>query len=302
MLKKYEDLFSVREEFMLPGGRSCPGCGGGVITRFALKAVEGKNFVLSSGSCGTNTTGLFPFGPMAIAPIPLSMLGGAGGVFSGMREALNVTGREDATVLGIVGDGDCGDIGFGGISGLVERGHKVAIIIQDNQGYAATGGQRSGTTPLKAWTRSTPAGKKRPPKLLPFIFMAHNIPYAATASIAYPDDMYAKFKKILDKNNQPGIIQALSPCVTNWKIEPKRMVEVARLAVETGIFPLYEFERGSFRRTVIIKKRKPIREYLKIQGRYAHVTEEDIKELEAYIDKLDEQIEGYLRMYSKEIW
>jgi pyruvate/2-oxoacid:ferredoxin oxidoreductase beta subunit len=300
MLKKYEELFSVKEEFMLPCGRSCPGCGGGIITRFALKAVEGKNVVLSSGSCGTNTTGIFPIGPMARVAVPVTMLGAFGGVFSGIREALNVTGREDATVLGIVGDGDAADIGFGLLSGMIERRHKVALIIQDNQGYAATGGQRSGTTPLKAWTRTTPDGKKQPPKQLPFIFMAHDIPYTATAAISHPEDLFAKIKKALKPENQPSLIQALSPCVPNWKIDPKRTIEVTRLAVETGFWPLYEYERGSFRRTVFIKEKKPLQEFLKIQGRFAHVTKEDIKDLQGYIDQLEKKIEGYLRFYSME--
>jgi len=299
MLKKYEDI--SKEENMFPGGRSCPGCGGGVLTRLFLKAA-GNNYVLPApGSCGTNTTGMFPIGPMAKTGVAVTMLGAIGAAASGTRVALDTIGKEDAQVLGVVGDGDTGDIGFGNVSAMVERGHKVCFVVVDNQGYAATGGQRSGLTPLKAWTRTTQSGKSRAPKILPFIFMAHNIPYTASASVAYPEDLYAKIKKALDKKNQPSIIQCLCPCIVNWKIEPKRMVEVARLAVETGVYPLYEYERGSFRRTVFIKERKPIQEYLKLQGRYAHVTGQDIKELEEYRNWLDRQIEGYLRFYSVEI-
>ena len=131
--------------------------------------------------------------------------------------------------------------------------------------------------------------------------MAHDIPYTATASIAYPEDLYVKIKKALKKENQPSLIQALSPCVPNWKIDPKRTVEVARLAVETGFFPLYEYERGSFRKTLFIQEKKPLQEFLRLQGRFAHVTEEDIKDLRHYIEALERKIEGYLRFYSQEI-
>jgi len=300
MLKKYEDI--SKEENMFSGGRSCPGCGGGILTRLFLKELGGGNFVCPAvGSCGTNTTGMFPIGPMAKTGVAVTMLGAIGAAASGARVALDTIGKEDTQVLGIVGDGDAGDIGFGNVSAMVERGHKVCWVVVDNQGYSATGGQRSGLTPLKAWTRTTQSGKSRAPKILPFIFMAHNIPYTASASVAYPDDLYAKVKKALDKKNQPSLIVCLCPCIVNWQIEPRRMVEVARLAVETGAYPLYEYERGSFRRTVFIKERKPIQEYLKLQGRYAHVTGQDIKELEEYRDWLDRQIEGYLRFYSVEI-
>lgn len=242
MLKKYEKIFGVQEELMLPGGRSCPGCGGGILTRLAMKAV-GRDTILSAGSCGTNTTGLFPIGAMSTLPVPTGILGGSGGALSGLREALNVLGKQDSQVLGIIGDGDAADIGLGELSAMFERGHKVIVIVQDNQGYSATGGQRSGTTPLKAWTRSTPQGKSRSPKYLPLIFLAHDIPYVATCSIGYPEDIFEKIQKATKKENQPAYIQCITPCPVDWHFDPSKAAVLGRLVADTGLFP-YGSMRG----------------------------------------------------------
>lgn len=298
MLKKFEKIFQVQEEYMLPGGRSCLGCGGGILTRVVCKAV-GRKVVMSSGSCGTNTTGMFPIGAMSIYPVPVSILGACGAALAGAEMAATIKGYEDATILGIVGDGDCSDIGFGSVSACFERGHKVIFIVQDNQGYAATGGQRSGTTPLKAWTRSTPEGKNRPPKYLPLIMLAHDAPYVATCSVAYPEDIFDKVKKATKKENQPAYIQCITPCPTNWKNVPSMSVEVARQAVTCGIWPLWEYERGAFRRTIVPKKSTPLEDYLQLQGRFKHATEGDIEEMRSYIDDLNEKIDRFAYAYSR---
>lgn len=296
MLKKYEKIFAEKEELMLPGGRSCPGCGGGILTRTVFKAI-GPNAILSSGSCGTNTTGLFPIGAMACYPLPVSLLGGCGGALSGIDCALRAKGKEDATVLGIVGDGDAADIGHGSLSGMFERGHKVIVIVADNEGYAATGGQRSGTTELKARTRSTPEGKSRPPKYLPLIFLAHNIPYVATCSIGYPEDIFEKVLKAKNKENQPAFIHCITPCPTNWYSDASKSVELGRLIVETGMWPLWEYERGTFRITEV-KEKRPVEDYLKLQGRFSHVTEKDIEDIKQYITDLGERIRKFAVAYS----
>jgi pyruvate/2-oxoacid:ferredoxin oxidoreductase beta subunit len=233
---------------------------------------------------------------MSTLPVPVSFLGASGGGLSGIREALNIIGKEDSQVLGIIGDGDCADIGFGGLSAMFERGHKVIVIVQDNQGYAATGGQRSGTTEFKAWTRSTPQGKDVPPKYLPLIFLAHNIPYVATASVGYPEDIFAKVKKATKKENQPAFIQCITPCPVDWHFEPKNMAKLGRLAVQTGLWPLWEYERGKVRRKRV--KEKPVEEYYKLQGRYAHLTKKDVKEVQKYIKDLDARIDNLASIYS----
>jgi pyruvate/2-oxoacid:ferredoxin oxidoreductase beta subunit len=299
VLKKFEKIFDNKDEFMLPGGRSCIGCSGGILTRMAFKAV-GSNTILTSGSCGTNTTGMFPIGAMSTFPVPVSILGASGAGLAGMEIAAAIKGKEDANILGIIGDGDAADIGFGGLSACFERGHKVIVIVQDNQGYAATGGQRSGTTPLKAWTRSTPKGKSSPPKYMPFIMLAHDAPYVATCSVAYPEDIYRKVKKATKKENQPAYIHCITPCPTNWKNEPSTSVEVARQAVTCGIWPVWEFERGKFRRTVKPRKMTPVEDYLRLQGRFKQVTKEDIEEIKAYAENLNAKIDKYAYIYSKD--
>lgn len=299
MLKKYEKIFQVKEEYMCPSGRSCPGCGGGILTRITSKAV-GKNVLMSSGSCGTNSTGIFPVGPMTKYPVPISLLGGCGAALSGMEISAKIKGKEDATILGIVGDGDAVDIGFSSLSGMFERRHKVLVVIQDNQGYAATGGQRSGTTPWKVWTRNTPWGKARAPKYMPLIMLAHDAPYVATCSVAYPEDIFDKVQRATKKENQPAYIQCITPCSVNWKNESWMAVEVARQAVTCGIWPLWEYERGVFRRTVVSKEPTPLKEYIKLQRRYDHLTEEDVTELQEYIKELNEKIDRFAYAYSKD--
>ncbi|MBI5444306.1 MAG: pyruvate synthase subunit beta [Deltaproteobacteria bacterium] len=296
MLKKFEEIRSVEAEYMLPGGRSCIGCSGGILTRMTMKAV-GPNTIASTGSCGTNTTGMFPVGAMSTFPVPVSILGGCGAALAGMEIAAKVKGREDATILGIVGDGDAADIGFGSLSACFERGHKVLVVVQDNQGYAATGGQRSGTTPLKAWTRSTPEGKARPPKYLPLIMLAHGAPYVATCSVAYPEDIFEKVRRATRKENQPALIHCITPCPTNWKNEPRMSVEVARQAVTCGMWPLWEYERGTFRRTAVGKP-TAVEDYLKLQGRFRQVTGEDVEEIRAYIADLNRAIDRAVALYA----
>jgi len=298
--KKFREAFKIKEEFMLAGGRSCIGCSGGILTRMAFKAV-GPNTIISAGSCGTNTTGMFPIGAMSTFPVPVGLLGVTGAALSGMEIAAKIKGREDANILAICGDGDVSDIGFGNVSACFERGHKVILVLQDNQGYAATGGQRSGTTAFKAWTRSTPEGKSRPPKYLPLIMLAHDAPYVATCSVAYPEDIFRKVKKATEKENQPAFIHCITPCPTNWKNEPSTSVEVARQAVTCGIWPLWEYERGTFTRTVIPeKKQSPVEDWLGLQGRFKHVTGMDIEEIKAYIKELNEKIDKYANIYSKD--
>jgi pyruvate/2-oxoacid:ferredoxin oxidoreductase beta subunit len=297
MKKKYKELLEVRDEYMLAGGRSCIGCSGGILTRWAFKAV-GPNTILNPGSCGTNTTGMFPVGAMSTFPVPCHILGGSGAALAGMEIAAKIKGNEDANILGVVGDGDACDIGFGGFSGCFERGHKVIVVVQDNQGYAATGGQRSGTTPLKAWTRSTPEGKSRPPKYMPLIMLAHDAPYVATCSVGYPEDIFMKVQKATKKENQPAYIQCITPCPTNWKNEPSMSVEVARQAVTCGVWPLWEYERGTFRRTVP-KKATPLEDYLKLQGRFKNLSKEDIEEVHEYVRELNEKIDNFAAVYTK---
>mgnify|MGYP000241633184 FL=1 len=187
------------------------------------------------------------------------------------------------------GDGATFDIGFGALSGAIERGHNFLYVCNDNGAYMNTGIQRSGATPRYAHTTTSPAGKVIPGKLewkkpLPFIIASHRAPYVATASISDIPDLYAKIKKGLETEG-PCYVQVFSPCVPGWGIDSAKSVEVARLAVETRVCPLYEIENGILKITKDIKEPKPVDEYLKTQARFKHLGEEQVKEIQAFVDK-----------------
>ncbi|MEM2376444.1 MAG: thiamine pyrophosphate-dependent enzyme, partial [Sulfolobales archaeon] len=196
----------------------------------------------------------------------------------------------------IGGDGGTFDIGFQALSGMLERGDNVLYICYDNEAYMNTGIQRSGATPMGAWTTTTPVGKVwrgewRPKKRkdLIAIGIAHNIPYAATANPAFPVDLYAKVKKALSIKG-PKLMHVLSSCVPGWRIEPEKSMEVAKLAVLTGLWINYEYENGTYRVTTPVPKRKPVKEYLRLQGRFRHLTDEDIKKIQELVDAEVERI------------
>jgi len=196
-------------------------------------------------------------------------------------------------VIVIGGDGSTLDIGMGSNSGMFERGHKVLYVCYDNEAYMNTGVQRSGSTPFCANTTTTPSGKislgnPRPKKDMPAIAVAHRVPYVATASVAYPVDLRRKVKKALQVSG-PSYIQVNAPCITGWTFDAGTMVEIARLAVETGLWPLVEWENGVVGQVKKVTRPKPVDEYLKLQGRYRHLFKmpdggEMLKQIQAIAD------------------
>jgi pyruvate ferredoxin oxidoreductase beta subunit len=182
---------------------------------------------------------------------------------------------QDTNLLVIGGDGSTFDIGMGSNSGMFERGHKITYVCYDNEAYMNTGVQRSGSTPFCVHTTTTPTGVRslgnpRPKKDMPAIALAHKVPYVATASVAYPVDLRKKVKKSLEVNG-PSYIQVNAPCITGWTFEAGTTVEIARLAVETGLWPLLEWVDGKLTDVKKIRRPKLVEEYLKIQGRYKHL-------------------------------
>jgi len=209
-----------------------------------------------------------------------SLFPNAGSIISGIDAGLRATGKREGTNLfAYCGDGGTVDIGFQALSGAVDRGHRFLYICYDNEGYMNTGVQRSGATPYRARTSTTPVGKVRRGEPNPLsrrkdmvrIMAAHGIPYTATASIAYPLDFLRKVEKAITIDG-PTYIHLHSPCSVGWGFEEHLGVAIARLAVQTCIFPLYEVERGRrFNINKNVKKKKPIEEYLKLQGRFKHL-------------------------------
>ena len=217
---------------------------------------------------------------------------------SGIAASLKRQGREHIKVIAFGGDGSSFDIGLQTISGAFERGDNITYICYDNEAYMNTGIQRSGATPYGASTTTSPAGKKSIGKTewkkdLPHIIAAHGAKYVATASIGYPLDFYKKVKKAIDTEG-PTYIHVFAPCPTGWRMDSAKTVEVAKLAVETGVFPLYEIVDGKHVLNRPKEIRKDIRDYLKMQGRFKHLKEEDIKYIEENVKKNFEKLKRYV--------
>lgn len=272
------------EEFVATGRGGCPGCPAVIGARMASK-VLGKNAMM------VNSTGCMcvNYGYQGAAKFPYihSLFPGAGSLISGIDAGLKAIGkRDEVNLFAYCGDGGTVDIGFQALSGAVDRGHRFLYICYDNEGYMNTGTQRSGATPYKARTTTTPVGKVQAgePRTLARrkdmvrIMAAHGIKYTATASIAYPLDYLRKVEKALSIDG-PTYIHLQSPCIVGWGFDESLGVTIARLAVETCIFPLFEIEDGTkLRITRKVKNKKPIEEYLKVQGRFKHLFKGDCQE------------------------
>ncbi len=277
-----------REEYMLQGHVACQGCGATIAMRYVLKALGPKTIVSIPACCWAVIPGVWPQHNLKV-PLLYTAFEVTGAALSGMEAALEAKGLDDEiTVVGFAGDGGTADIGLQALSGMAERGTNALYIMYDNEAYMNTGIQRSGSTPYGAWTTTTPVGKKKewklePKKSVAEIMVAHRIPYVATATIAYPEDLVAKVKKAKSIKG-PKFIQIFSSCPTGWKHPPELSVEVSRKAVESRMFPLYEVENGRYRITVKPKK-IPVEEYLKLQGRFRYLDEEAIKKIQEHVDK-----------------
>jgi len=196
---------------------------------------------------------------------------------------------QDVHVVAIAGDGGTSDIGVQALSGALERGHNFIYLCFDNEAYMNTGIQRSSATPYGASTTTAPAGKKSIGQVtwkkdMPAIAAAHNIPYVATACPSYPFDLMDKVAKGAAING-PAYVHILSVCPTGWRCPPELAIEIGRLAVQTGIFPLYEVEDGKYKLSVKVPKLKPVTDYLKLQGRFRHLSEETVTEIQDRVNR-----------------
>ena len=215
----------------------------------------------------------------------------ASGIEAGLK-AMRRKGRgpdQDVHVVAIAGDGGTSDIGVQALSGALERGHNFIYLCFDNEAYMNTGIQRSSATPYGASTTTAPAGKKSIGQVtwkkdMPAIAAAHNIPYVATACPSYPFDLMDKVAKGAAING-PAYVHILSVCPTGWRCPPELAIEIGRLAVQTGIFPLYEVEDGKYKLSVKVPKLKPVTDYLKLQGRFRHLSEETVTEIQDRVNR-----------------
>jgi len=261
------------QNLLAPGHRACAGCSMPTTIKLVLDAAGENTIVVSPTGCLEVTTTPFPESAWCV-PWIHSLFENASAVASGVEVMLKRR-CQDTNVVVIGGDGSTFDIGMGSNSGMFERGHKVLYVCYDNEAYMNTGVQRSGSTPFCVHTTTTPTGVRslgnpRPKKDMPAIALAHKVPYVATASVAYPVDLRRKVKKALQVNG-PSYIQVNAPCITGWTFEAGTTVEISRLAVETGLWPLLEWVNGELADVKKIRRPKKVEEYLKIQGRYKHL-------------------------------
>ena len=277
------------------GHRGCAGCCDAMVAKFTLMAAGEDCIVISPTGCLEVMSTPYPETSWEV-PWIHSLFENAGAVASGVEAALKAMGKKgDTKVIALAGDGTTLDIGMRSISGAFERGHDITYVCIDNEAYMNTGVQRSGATPFDASTTTSPAGKvsygnPRPKKNMPAIMAAHGSPYIATTSLGYPRDMIKKIKKATEIEG-PTYIHAHAPCTTGWGFDTSKTVEVAKMAVQTGLWPLYEMENGEVTKVRKIgKQKKPVEEYLKMQKRFKHLFkmeggEEQLKLIQALADK-----------------
>ncbi|HIP89829.1 MAG TPA: 3-methyl-2-oxobutanoate dehydrogenase subunit beta [Thermococcus paralvinellae] len=288
------------EENFFAGHTACQGCGASLGLRYVLKAYGKKTILAIPACCSTIIAGPWPYSAIN-ANLFHTAFETTGAVISGIEAALKargyrVKGEDGIMVVGWAGDGGTADIGLQALSGFLERGHDAVYIMYDNEAYMNTGIQRSSSTPYGAWTTNTPGGKrhfveKTHKKKVIDIVIAHKIPYAATASIAFPEDFIRKLKKA-QKMPGPSFIQLFAPCPTGWRAPTDKSIEIARLAVQTAYFPLFEYENGRYRINMPSTKKepKPIEEFLKLQGRFKYMTKDDIQKLQEWVLKEWEEL------------
>jgi len=269
VLSKYDEMLFT------PGHRACPGCGASIAVRAILAATGPDVIVVSPTGCVETFTAQYPYSPWGVPWLHV-LFENAAAVASGVEAALKKRGLADKVkVIIIGGDGGTHDIGLGALSGMMERGHNVTYICYDNEAYMNTGVQRSSATPLGASTMTSPAGlkswgKEQPKKNLPAIMLAHSIPYVATASIAFPKDLTRKVKQALSIQG-PKYIEVHSPCPIGWGFEAAQTIAIAKLAVQTGLVPLYEAYQDQPLKVRKLSKRVPVTEYLRPQKRFRHL-------------------------------
>ncbi len=261
------------------GHRACQGCGEALGARYAIDAAmrATQNRVIAANATGCLEVFSTPY-PETSWQIPWmhSLFANAASVATGIAAAMRVKGRNDVRVIAQGGDGGTMDIGFACLSGMFERNDDVLYICYDNEAYMNTGVQRSSATPPAARTATTPAVGMHPGndfgkgKNLPLIAMAHHIPYVATASVANLHDLEAKVTKAMGIRGA-RYIHIHVPCPLGWGSRPSDTVRVARLAVESGLFPLFEAEHGEITASLPLRKKIPVDEYLKLQKRFSHL-------------------------------
>lgn len=294
-----------KPEILMSGHRACAGCGPATALRLVLKAVRGPTIITHATGCMEVVSTIYPYTAWKVPWIHTAFENAAANA-SGIETALKVLRRkgrikdEHVDVIAFAGDGGTFDIGIQALSGAVERGHDFLYVLYDNEAYMNTGIQRSGGTPHGAATTTSPAGSVIPgkpeyKKPIADIMVAHGMPYVATASPYYWKDLITKARKGIEVDG-PAFLHVIAPCPRGWRYDTSKTIEISRLVVENCIFPLWEAIDGEYQLTepsqaiaLNPQKKKPVREYLQMQGRFRHLFtpkfEKVIDEIQQITDK-----------------
>jgi pyruvate ferredoxin oxidoreductase beta subunit len=297
-------MTDTKERFS-PGHRACIGCGEALAVRMACKILGDDVIIVNATGCMEIVSSQLPNTSWTV-PWIHTLFENTAAVASGIEAAIKILARkgktslENTKVVAMAGDGGTADIGLQALSGALERGHEFIYMCFDNEAYMNTGVQRSSATPYGATTTTSPAGKKSIgqftwKKNLPAIVAAHDIPYVATASPSYYRDLAIKVKKAMDVKG-PAYLHILSVCPTGWRCPTESTIEVGRLAVQTGMFPLYEVENGKHKINVNPDKLKPVTDYMKLQGRYRHLSEADVARIQERVNEDWEKLQDLSRL------
>lgn len=289
-----------REDRLAGGHRLCAGCGASIAVRqVLLGAGEDPVVVGCATGCLEVSTTIYPYSSWKTPFIhnafenSSATISGVEAAFNGLKRAGKIDPDKKVRFVAFGGDGGTYDIGLQALSGAMERGHDMVYVCYDNGAYMNTGIQRSSATPKGAWATTAEVGaaqqgKRQRRKDLTQIMAAHGIPYAAQASISHWKDLTDKAEKAFNTPG-PAFINVFAPCPRGWRVPSNKTVEIAKLGVQTGFWPVYEVEDGVFRQTVKVHNRKPIEEFLKPQGRFKHLfapgNEALLAEIQADVDR-----------------
>lgn len=276
-----------KEDRLCGGHRACPGCAAPIAVRQVLMAIDSPVVIACATGCLEVSTTIFPYTAWKV-PFIHSAFENSAATISGVEAAYVSLKRQgkitkDIKLIAFGGDGGTYDIGFQSLSGTMERGHNILYVCYSNEGYMNTGVQRSSATPIGASTTTAPAGKIKPGKEqfskdLTACIVAHNVPYVAQTIVGNWNDLVTKVKKAVAIDG-PKFINILAPCRLGWIFDPSITLDIARLATDTCIWPLYEVENGNYKLNYKPKEIKPITEYIKLQGRFKHLTRPEFKHI-----------------------
>jgi pyruvate/2-oxoacid:ferredoxin oxidoreductase beta subunit len=271
------------QDYLRTGHAACPGCGLALGMKLVFQAMGPRTIAVIVPSCSGSIGGVYPITAYGVATFH-SAFEIAAPTAAGISNALKIQGKNDIQVVAFAGDGGTFDIGLQALSGVAKNNDDIIYVCLDNEAYMNTGIQVSSATPSHAWTGTTPKGNPRRKKNIMEIMAAHYNPYSATASIGFHKDLLSKIVKAKSIRGTK-FIHILTPCPTGWRTPSDMAAELAILATETNIFPLYEVENGKTYTLNYRSRSLPVQKYLSMQGRFSHLDEEQIRSIQMETDE-----------------